>query len=207
MTQSDPSASGHKVGAIESLLRPSVDDVEAFLYRRRALIVHFSGSPPGVSSGVVNYYPDDLRYVIAGRARTGVCCSVVTPSDNFHGAGTRNALGCVGVVLELCAPESLMAISPSDCGSWVDSDGVRQCEMKDISITDLDDSLDLRSGHNEWVIADYRVLGILAVAPFEIWDPTLAVVTTGLADVIAAFPDQPIFTFAAGRVWRTIDPV
>ena len=100
-----------------------------------------------------------------------------------------------------------MAISPSDCGSWVDSDGVRQCEMKDISITDLDDSLDLRSGHNEWVIADYRVLGILAVAPFEIWDPTLAVVTTGLADVIAAFPDQPIFTFAAGRVWRTIDPV
>jgi hypothetical protein len=50
-------------------LKPSIADVHNFLRHNNGLIVHFSGSPPGVPFGTNPGYPNDLQDVIAGKAR------------------------------------------------------------------------------------------------------------------------------------------
>ena len=177
-------------------------EVHAFLRRRSGLVVHFSGSPKGVSSGVHHDYPADLQYILGGHAQGGLSCSVVTPTDVFAGAGGRNAFGCIGLIVDLMAPESLVAVGPHDLGSQVVG-GVRQYPPQAIGVADLENSLDRRTDHNEWGVRDFTVRGVLAVAPFEIWNSTSPgwVDQTNLADVAAAFPGLPIFTFFAGRLW------
>lgn len=131
---------------------------------------------------------------------SGLACSLVTPTDQFHGAGDRNALGCVGVIVGLQGPDSLIAVAPEDLGSWV-ADGVRQYPEPDLTITDCENSLLKRVGHNEWGVRNYTVLGILAVPPFEIWNhtPPGAPCCTSLDEVKDTFPNLPIITFDSDR--------
>jgi hypothetical protein len=68
-------------------LKPSITNVHGFLQRHNALIVHFSGAPPGISFGVNPGYPNDLHDVISGKAQTGLACSTVMPTDNFQPPG------------------------------------------------------------------------------------------------------------------------
>lgn len=150
--------------------KPELAEVHEFLRRHNALIVHFSGAPKG--SGIErdgHHFPEDLNHVLKGAAMGGLSCSVVVPSDVFHGFD-RNATGCVGVVLGLRTKDSLVAVDPGDCGSMEDEEtGIREVmSERDITVADLGRTLSEREGYNEWVVKDYVVLGIFAVPPLEV---------------------------------------
>jgi hypothetical protein len=182
-------------------LKPTLTEIHGFLQSNNALIVHFSGAPPGASFGINRGYPHDLHDVINGGAQTGLACSVVTPSDNFSDVGSRNAIGCIGVIVGLRTPQSLLAVDPSDAGS-INNNGARLYRDKDITMKDLDDSLLLRTGYNEWGVKDYEIKGILAVSPFQIWDHT----PPGGPDwidihaVLVEFHSVPVYVFAYNEI-------
>jgi hypothetical protein len=182
-------------------LKPSIAGVHDFLRRNNGLIVHFSGAPPGVPSGANLSYPHDLRAVISGAAQSGLACSIVMPTDDFVGPSVRNAFGFIGVIVDLVTPDSLMAVDPSDAGSWVEN-RVRQYPDREITLGDLDNSLRGRTQHNEWGLQNYRVCGVLAVPPFEYWVPPPpggpARTTPELIE--AAFAPLPVFGFFNGQL-------
>lgn len=223
--QSGHSCSKHKavikIGAMTSYTtpkKPTVNEVHNVLRRYDGLIVHFSGAPKGSGVDRGHLYPQDLRHVEQGKAMGGVSCSIVRPTDVFHG-NRRNAIGCIGLVLDLIEPGSLVAVSPSDCGS-IEIDGVRTVEREvDISATDIEKSIEDRQAdsYNEWVLRNFKVLGVFAVFPFEIsmqcklplpegvpdylstTDNVIGVGNTNLAEVMHQFPCLSVYTFHQGR--------
>jgi hypothetical protein len=201
-------------------MRPRIAEVHALLQKYNALVVHFSGSPRGLGKqrGTTNLYPNDLLHVIAGRAQGGISCSVVWPGDNFHGMD-RNATGCVGVIVRFRSPDSLIAAGASDVGSFEDEFGVRHaCSPAEISADDLYKTLTERTTYNEWVVKDYDIVGVIAVAPFEIWhlaedvispadmpaylkvEAIESITTTDIDCVKAQFPDLPLYTLSSSAV-------
>lgn len=182
-------------------LKPSVSDVHAMLRRFNGLIVHFSGSPPGSSFATNPGYPQDLYDVIAGKAQTGLACSVVLPTDNFHSPGVRNAFGCIGVIVRPSGPGSLMAVDPSDAGSF-NVGNVRQYPDRDITPEDLHATILHRTEHNEWGLRDYEVIGILAASPFEVWNhtPPGFPAATSIQKVQTEFAGQVVYSFYRGHI-------
>lgn len=199
--------------------KPTVNEVHNVLRRYDGLIVHFSGAPKGAGIDRGHLYPEDLRHVEQGKAIGGVSCSIVRPTDVFHG-NSRNATGCIGLVLDLIEPDSLVAVSPNDCGS-IEIDGVRTVDREiDISATDIEKSIEDRQAdsYNEWVLRNFKVLGVFAVFPFEIsmqcklplpegapdylstTDNVIGVGKTNLAEVMLQFSCLSVYTFQQGRL-------
>lgn len=186
--------------------RPSVREVYDFLRSHDALIVHFSGVPKGTGHNTDLEFPEDLRSVINGDAQGGVSCSVVKPGDEFADMRKANATGCIGVVLGLNSPDSLVAIHPHDCGSWVDDNGNRSAlPMHSITWETMKSTLtnrptDPRSGrYNEWIVRDYEVLGVFAARPYRIWktvpSPGSSIALTSVEEVLGYFRGQRVIGF------------
>lgn len=150
--------------------KPEVPEVYEFLRGHNALIVHFSGTPKGAGSNFEHLYPADLQSVVNLEAMGGVSCSVVRPDDEFSDLERANATGCIGVVLGLRDKDSLVAVHPHDCGSFVE-DGVRKVpNERNLTIDDLEETFvnRPRGSYNEWIIKNYIVLGIFAAPPFRV---------------------------------------
>jgi hypothetical protein len=179
-----------------------VRDVYSFLRSERALIVHFSGTPP-MPSGIHQpvYYPEDLRAVIRGDAMGGICCSVVRPGDCFdYYRDDRHACGSVGLIIGLQNEQSIIGVDPSDCGSSRNEQGLREMSHpRDITLEALQQTMTERDGWNEWVIRDYVVLGIFVGQPCMIWREDGAGNTGGVCtlapEIQATFPEQRLLTF------------
>lgn len=159
--------------------KPSLDEVRSFLARHRALVVHCSGTPKGIGPGQ-EHYPDDLQHVWLGRAQGGISCSVVKPGDRFHGAG-RSSTGSVGLVVAATNSKSIVAVAPRDAGSWVEN-GVRVVDQEvDIGVTDLEQSFTARSnGYNEWVVRDFKVIGLFVAEPATTWQDVPMLMSTDM---------------------------
>jgi hypothetical protein len=201
--------------------KPLVSVIKRILEQRNGLIVHFSGAPKGAGVERGSYYPADLQHVCAGHAMGGVSCSVVLPADNFSG-DYRNATGCIGLVLELTEPDSLVAVFPVDCGS-MEEDGNRVVENpRDITSQDVEDSISQRPAdrYNEWVLRDFRVVGVFSAPPYEVSkiahleypedmpqhlrnpDPEPTTGCTSIAEIQQNFPGMDIFSFQSGQIVR-----
>ncbi|ODV43793.1 hypothetical protein AWV79_14220 [Cupriavidus sp. UYMMa02A] len=126
-------------------------------------------------------------------------------------------MGCIGVILDLTTPLSLFEVHSQDGGSQLDDERNRLCQQEAIAVQDLERTITQRAAdsHNEWVIADYRTVGILAMPPFDFAVPVRPTDIPGapeksylmgtdelqdldqlksLAAVQARFPDQPLYT-------------
>lgn len=169
--------------------------------KHNALIVHFSGTPAPRHFEI--YFPEDLKRVISGGAKTGLSCSVVKPGDNFdHSLGSRNAYGSIGVILDLKSTHSLRAVHVGDGGSRME-DGVRVFDEWHIDLAALENSLAKRGSEaNEWGITDYRPVGIFIADPIEYWLPPSTIVRTDSAFVAKTFPDQPLFIFKGADLMK-----
>lgn len=205
--------------------RPGLDEIHAVLATHRALIVHFSGTPKGGGSDYEHLYPADLEEVIAGRCNGGLSCSTVMPGDEFADLNRANATGCVGVILGLKAPQSILDAHRRDCGTFV-QDGVRQVpHARDMNAADLNETIAARPAdtYNEWVIGRYDVLGILAVPPYNVWTEQLAerphdlpdyleweeeiadISTTTPAEIALLFPNLRVFSFRQNALVELVD--
>lgn len=156
--------------------RPNLGDVHDLLRDKSGLVVHFSGTPRGVAASSFNGgFPDDLLNVLDGAAQSGISCSVVHPGDNFDTQSIyTNATGCIGVIVRLRNPQSLVGAHYKDCGSRVE-DGVRTCAQANqpMTIDQVRESILARAPgtYNEWVVKDYDVLGLLFQSPFFVHTP------------------------------------
>lgn len=161
--------------------RPRLPDIHAILRKHCALIVHFSGTPKGGGSNFELAFPDDLRKVISGQSQSGLSCSVVLPNDEFSDLERANATGCIGLVLGLTSEQSLIDAHPYDCGTFMKNGSRQVPNARDMTAENIEDTVTSRKGdsYNEWVIANYSVIGIFAVAPFRF-----------SADVPIDFPDD-----------------
>lgn len=189
--------------------KPSVNEVHQFLYTHNALIVHFSGTPGGIPCPGRAFYPNDLQNVINGHAQTGLSCSIIMPSDDFNPSSqTRNVIGSIGLIIDLITPDSLMAVSAHDAGSEVIG-GVRKFTEMDITPSDLNDSLKYRKTYNEWGLQNYRVCGILALPPYEYWNPSPPGFQelTNIPEIQNTFNTLPIYSFWDNKIIRFPDPV
>lgn len=200
--------------------RPSLCEIYSVLAEHKALIVHFSGTPKGSGSGFEDSFPSDLKKVIAGRSQTGISCSTVMPGDEFRDLCRANATGCIGVILTLLAPDSVMDAHPADCGSYVE-DGVRKVpKARDMTKSELEATISKRAqdSYNEWVIARYKVIGLFAADPYRVSaqvnidypvdmpdylrsnDATPVFKYKTLEEIESLFPDLPIYAFSGGGV-------
>jgi hypothetical protein len=196
--------------------KPSLDEVLSFLARHRALIVHCSGTPKGVGPWQTPY-PGDLQHVRLGHAQGGISCSVVKPGDRFHGFD-RNSTGSVGLVVAPTEPASIVAVAPHDAGSYVEN-GVRVVGREvDIGRIELEQSLDARGNrYNEWVMRDFKVVGLFVAEPATIWGgvsvpisedrpPQLFFqdVSISVFEVAEEFKELPIYSLSGREIlqWR-----
>lgn len=183
-------------GNCKSPERPEISEVYEFLENKDALIVHFSGVPKGSGISTRNY-PEDLLNVINKGAMSGLSCSVVKPDDKFEGVD-RNAYGHIGVVLGFEDKDSLSNALINNESSWQNLEtGERDSinSNRDIFIDHLEQSLNVSHGITEWVVKNYKVLGMFAMPPFNI-----STGNTSINSIINDFPGQKIYTFNNGKL-------
>lgn len=190
------------------------------------LVVHFSGAPKGTGIKREDHlYPNDLTHVLVGKAQGGISCSTVKPGDSFHGKN-RNAIGCIGVIVKLNSVDSLVDVSAYDCGSIEYRNGERTAlTNRKLTIDDIESSIvnRLADRYNEWIVKDYKVIGILAVAPFEVSildkiqypddvpkhlrssDPILGTALLDIPKIVKDFPDIPIYSFCNRDIVMFVD--
>ncbi|MDP5280076.1 hypothetical protein Q9Q95_14185 [Sphingomonas sp. DG1-23] len=202
------------------VMRPSLSDIHGVLAAHSAVIVHFSGTPKGGGSTFEYPFPRDLEEVIAGRSLTGLSCSTVMPGDEFCDLNRANATGCIGVLLGLQTPQSVLDAHPHDCGTYM-ADGVRQVpHARDMTASDFDATITGRANgeYNEWVIANYQVIGLFVAEPYRVsieveidYPEDMPDYLRGagtaagfdyksLAEIATLFPNLPIYAFASGGV-------
>lgn len=194
---------------MNALLRPPLKDIYEFLDSQQALIVHFSGAPKGIGADRGRLFPEDLLAVLDGAGAEGLSCSAVRPGDIFSGL-TRNAIGCIGLILKPRSPQSLVGVGPSDLGSE-EVDGVRRAPSQHITVEVLRESFDSRKNYNEWVVRDFDVAGLFAAQPFEVWryngtspdgSKNSGPSHSSLAELRARFPELPIFSLNATSIFQ-----
>ncbi len=211
--------------------RPSLSEIHCVLAAHGALIVHFSGTPKGAGSNFEYPFPSDLQEVIACRSQTGLSCSTVMPGDEFADLCRANATGCIGVILRLRTPCSVLDARASDCGTYME-DGVRKVSHpRDMTASDFSATISGRANgnYNEWVIADFQVIGLFAAEPYRVsaevtidypddmpdWmrtiDTTLGFEYKSLDDIQKLFPELQIYSFSnsglvqrVGSAWITV---
>jgi hypothetical protein len=127
-------------------------------------------------------------------------------------------VGCIGVILGLDSPESLIEANVKDCGSEKREDGTRYvANPRDvITIQDLEETINCREAYNEWVIKNFQVLGVLALEPYvikiqrELNDPTA---TDGknvtndcdqleIGKILKEFSGEKVYTFNGGKICK-----
>ncbi|HCM1609724.1 TPA: hypothetical protein N2965_004580 [Vibrio parahaemolyticus] len=137
----------------------------------------------------------------------------------------RNATGCIGVIISINNPQSIIDVSESDCGSIECDNGERTTySQKTLTISDIESSIENRSvdSYNEWVVQDYNIIGILALSPFEIstfkkspcpdgvpehlWNdqPIAAIESLSMDDVISEFSDHQVYSFCDGEIVKIV---
>lgn len=179
--------------------RPSVSEVHEVLRAHGAFLVHFSSYPPmGSLDSEGRAYPSDLIAVGNRECPGGICCSTITPRDNFAGGG--NASGYIGLLLRPVSDRSILAASHEDVGSYV-VNGVRQYlrPLAPVLKSDLENSITQRAENawNEWIVDDYEPVGVITVgegAACGAGEPT----PEQLRDTFGF----PVYRFDDGRLFR-----
>ena len=142
------------------------------------------------------------------------------PHDEFRDLCSANATGCIGVIFTLLAPDSVMDVHPTDCGSYIE-DGVRKVpKARDLTKSDLEATISERANqsYNEWVIAGYKVIGLFAADPYRVSaranisyphdmpdylqtnDTELVFEYKVLEEIEELFPELPIYAFSEDGV-------
>jgi hypothetical protein len=163
-----------------------------------------------VTSASTTNCSQDLRHAITicADAHRELSCSLVWPAH-------LKTFGAIGIILRPRSTASITSISPHDSGTSFDEAGKREESGVPFSRQAVDETFANSQDYNEWTVTDADTIGIfvnlyqsLEVAqkvPFadvpgydpSMGDlsPTIGPVQITLKDVIAAFPDLPVYGF------------
>lgn len=164
----------------------TASQVMDLLCHHNKLLVHFSGAPRGCGKPRRdNLFPNDLQHILNDQAQGGVSCSTVGPGDSFE-IPHSNATGCVGLILKPREAHSILNAKPDDIGSSETKGGSRGPIETTLTITDLEKSIEQRetSCYNEWIVADYDVVGVFAAPPFLVTQSTNLKVPEDMPDYL-----------------------
>lgn len=184
----------------------TLEDLQAKLAARQALIVHFSAH---AVMRVGLEYPTDLQQVLAEKELWPLSCSVLTPGHHM------DLTGSVGVILEPRTVEDVLIVYHDDAGAY-DVAGDNQSRGAALSDATFDASIDdtVPGSYNEWRVRGAKPVGIFVRDPANIQvrkkvtlpgpfgdEEVTAPGQIPLDAVRAAFPGQPIWTMTpAGPV-------
>lgn len=160
-------------------------------------------------------FPEDLRHAITicANEHRELSCSLVWPAH-------VKTFGAIGLILRPRSTASISSISPHDSGTSFDDAGKREGSGVPFSRQAVDETFANSEDYNEWTVTDADTIGIfvnlyqsLEVAqkiPFadvpgydsSMGDlgSTIGPVRITLKDVIAAFPDLPVYGFAGTEI-------
>ena len=145
--------------------------IREFLRRREALLCHFS-SPMRTCRSII--FPDDLTKAMELKEKV-VCFSTILaddkgPSRVNESANEENAVGSVGIIVDIEDTGCVVAVDSHDCGSILDRDtGERTYCTNGPTEENCAASIDERKGYNEWLVKNYRVVGIFVFEPIYVW--------------------------------------
>jgi hypothetical protein len=192
------------------------DELLNLLASRKALIVHCSR--PGKGDEGINglLFPDDLTNAIdvCGNQHKDLSCSLIWPAHT-------KTFGAIGIILRPRSTASITSISPADSGTSYDLiTGKRTGGGEPFSRQAVEDTFAKANDYNEWTVADADTVGIFVnlreplmvakVVPFKDipgydpsmpdMGPTVGQVQLTLKDVIAAFPNLPVYGFLGTEI-------
>lgn len=191
------------------------DELMQLLTERQALIVHCSRPGKGdVGTGGL-LLPEDLynAITICGEQHRELSCSLIWPAH-------VKTFGAVGIILKPRSIASITSISPHDSGTSPDENGKRQGMGAPFSAQAVEDTFANSQDYNEWTVTDADTIGIFVnlYQPLEIakevpftdvpgYDPsmgdlgtTIVPVPITMRDVMAAFPELPVYGFAGTAI-------
>jgi hypothetical protein len=173
------------------------DELVVGLDKKQAMVVHLSHY--AVMDPSRPNFPEDMQRAIA-RADITLSCVVVWPG---HG---MDLPGSVGVIF---APSSasVVSVSNSDAGATTLPDGSDGSAGVDLTAESFEKSFEVVGAYNEWRVKGARVKGIFVADPrnimakkvrqFEVGGEMVEMTAADhieLAEVLAAFPHQRVFT-------------
>jgi hypothetical protein len=195
--------------------------VRDFLAERKALIVHFS-TPMRIDDNL--RFPDDLQLAQTFSLK-GLCCSTIVATDvgPYHPSlsvgGEPNAVGTVGIILDVNDEDSVCGVDPVDCGTSRDPTKPDMPIEHDGDPPTADScarSIDHRKGNNEWVVKNFRTVGVFVFEPIIVHTlpPGSPEKQIDFENAISNFPDLRIFSAKNGqfaewdrceRQWSTVE--
>ena len=203
--------------------RLAIKDVHCLLNERNALIVHFSGMPPGIGQRQNILFPNDLQYAMVNPNQQRCCSAIVPGNTNLNGA----CYGEVGLILDIKTSESLVVVRRNDAGTapsvTPEAVTIGDCEFTLVDDTEAKKSCwkkwrdrekrewggaDPNTAWNEWKIRDFTVKGIYVENPntISVWgnapagggEKALGQVPATLRYIRTSLRDLPIYSYAAG---------
>jgi hypothetical protein len=152
---------------------PPEFSIREFLREREALLVHFS-TP--MSNHREIYFPDDLRTAARIQGK-GLFFSTIQANDigphqdPAMEPGDANAGGSIGLIVDIPSNDCVTAVGPHDGGGFEDLNGETVSAGLPPTAETCGISIDRRTSCNEWVVRDYRPVGIFAFCPIRVSGP------------------------------------
>lgn len=187
--------------------------VRRFLRERKALLVHFS-TP---MSRHEYLFPDDLRNAMK-LVETPISFSTILSDDvgphSHPGMAPHeaNADGSVGIVVDVDDVGSVLTVGPGDSGTSFDEiTGRFASGGSPPSQATCDASIDRRVTANEWLVKNYRLVGLLVFHPIMVRtkqthplvpEPLIGETEIPLEQVMLEFPQERIFGAGRGSLWE-----
>ncbi|MEP7457593.1 hypothetical protein [Phyllobacterium sp. SB3] len=192
------------------------EELIELLASRNALIVHCSRPGKGDVGPGGRLFPDDLRYAIdlCDTGAGDVSCSLIWP-------GHAKTFGAIGIVLKPRSTVSVTSAHPTDVGTSPDANGRRTGLGAPFSRKAVMDTFASSSDYNESTVIDADTIGIFVnlLEPLEVAkivdlmehpdydvalmghsDPIVVAQPVTLKEVLAAFPDLPVYAYLGTEI-------
>ncbi|WP_417463179.1 hypothetical protein [Kordiimonas sp.] len=141
-------------------MKPS--DIRDFLINREAVLVHFSTM---MASDPSRYFPHDMNNAMS-LTGVGLAFSTIQKGGRFDptDTGKSGAEGGVGIVVDIAPTTHVLKVHPSDMGSSPYGGTASGLGVPPMPLA-CANSIDSRLRSNEWLVQDYKVVGIFVLPP------------------------------------------
>ncbi|QND70248.1 hypothetical protein [Tardiphaga robiniae] len=179
--------------------------VRSFLRDREALLVHF---PTAIPPGDIEVFADHIKQTIQSNNGPLPFSTIIASDIGPYQAGVHaedaNAVASIGIIIDVPRDDGVLAVAPCDIGLYMRTrDGKIRFGGMVPSAESCALSIDERRSSNEWLIQDYRVIGIFVFNPayvsYQMSHDVVVDVAVAQEDLLAAFASHRVFSIRNER--------